>query len=137
MTRRTLLPALLFALPALAADPARQAAGVLTELAAALTAGNVQEFMAPFDRSFPQYERLRANVTALTAQAATESYLDVVSNQGDAARRTLEADWELRVQRPGDATLSSRRQVRVACTLEWRGKRWRIVQFQPVDFLAP
>ncbi|MDE3165732.1 MAG: hypothetical protein KGN36_08000 [Acidobacteriota bacterium] len=137
MTRRLLLPVLLFALPAMAADPARDAAGVLTDLAAALTAGNVQEFLVPFDRSCPQYESLRANVTALLAQAATESYLDVVSNEGDAARRTLEADWELRVQRPGDATISSRRQVRVTCIVELRGKHWRIVQFRPVDFLAP
>jgi murein L,D-transpeptidase YcbB/YkuD len=137
MTRRLLLLAAVSALPARSADPARDAASVLTELAAALTAGNVQEFLAPFDRSFPDYERLRVNVSALVDQGETQSYLDVVANDGDAARRTLEVEWELRIRRMADATISARRQVRVACTLELRGKRWRILRFKPVDFLAP
>lgn len=137
MIRRLFLLAAIFALPALSADPARDAAGVFTELAAALTAGNAQEFMAPFDRSFPDYGRLRDNVRALVELGETQSYLDVVANEGDATRRTLEVDWELRIRRTMDATISARRQVRVACTLVLRGKRWVVVQFKPVDFLAP
>lgn len=137
MTRRLLMLSAICALPALPADPARDAASVITMLAAALTAGNLQEFLAPFDRAFKDYGRLHDNVSALIAQADTQSYLDVVANEGDATRRKLTVDWELRIQRPGDATISARRQVEVTCILELRRKRWRIVQFAPVDFLAP
>jgi hypothetical protein len=113
-----------------AADPAREAASVVTEIAASLTAANLQMFLAPFDPSLPDYERLRAGVGALMAQGDTQSYLEVTSNEGDAQARTLEVDWELR-----SATI--RRQVHVTCKVELKNKRWRIVGFTPIDFLMP
>ena len=137
MTRRALLLMLVPAAMARAADPARDAAAVIAELAAALTAGNVQEFMAPFDPAFVDFQRVRAGVAALAAQGETQSYVEVVKNEGNSQSRALEVSWELRIRREGDATISSRRQVQVACKLELRGQRWRIVQFAPVDFLSP
>jgi len=120
-----------------AAEPAREAASVITGLAAALTAGNVQEFMAPFDRSVPQYDSIQANVTALAAQGDTQSYLEITKNEGDERARTLEISWELRLTRASEALPYARRQTNVTCKLELRGKQWRIVAFQPAEFLAP
>jgi len=137
MNRRTLLLIVCSTALARAADPARDAAAVITDLAAALTAGNVQEFMEPFDPAFADYQKVRTGVAALAAQGDTQSYIEVMKNQGDSRSRTLEVSWELRVLRQGDATISSRRQVQVTCKLELRGKRWRIAEFAPVDFLAP
>src|SRR5262245_58122190 len=85
-----------------AADPAGEAAAVISELAAALAARDAQEFLARFDPKFPEREKLAANVAALVAaQADTQSYLDIVSNEGDDRTRSLELTWELRVQRSG------------------------------------
>jgi hypothetical protein len=136
MTRRLLLllvPVVLLR----AADPARDSAAVITSLAASLTAGNVQEFIAPFDPAMPGLDRLRAGVAALAAQGETQSFIEVTKTEGDEHARTLELTWELRILRTGDATISARREVRVTCKLELRGKRWRIVTFQPIDFLTP
>lgn len=138
MLRRTLLSLAALALPAwCAADPARDAAAVITELAASLTAGNVQTFMAPFDRSVAGYDRLREEVTALVRQGQTQSYVEVVRNEGDDHSRTIEATWELRVRRDGDATFAARPEAKVTCKLELRGKKWRIVEFAPVELFAP
>jgi hypothetical protein len=119
-----------------AADPAAGASAVITELAASLTAGNVQMFMASFDPSCPGYAELRNAVQALASQGETQSYVEVVKNEGDDRARTLEATWELRIRRESEAT-PVRREARVTCKMEIRGKRWRIVSFAPVDFLTP
>ena len=134
MTRRALL--LIPVTLCFAADPAGESAAVITELAASLTARNAQEFLAAFDRNMPGYDKLRANVTALVSQAETQSYVDIVKNEGDDKARTLEITWELRVQREGDAIASARREVRITCKMEKQGKRWRIVVFDPLDFLG-
>src|SRR5438067_8291892 len=110
-----------------AADPAGDAAAVITELAASLTAGNAQAFIAAFDRGMPGYDKLRENVTALARQGETQSYIEIVKNEGDDKSRAIEMTWELRIQREGDAT-ASRREARVTCKLEKQGKRWRIVR---------
>jgi hypothetical protein len=137
MRRRLLLVLLVSVVRLRAADPARDSASVITGLAASLTAGNVQEFMAPFDPAMPGLDRLRAGVAALATQGETQSFIELTKNEGDEHARTLELTWELRILRTGDATISSRREVTVTCKLELRGKRWRIIAFQPIDFLIP
>lgn len=134
MMYRVLPVLLMCAVLGRAADPARDAAAVITELAAALTAGNVQLFLAPFEK--PD-EQLRASVAALVAQGETQSYVEIVKNEGDGQARTVEATWELRIKREGDATPSTRREARITAKVELRGKRWRIVEFAPVDFFRP
>ena len=129
----------LFLLPlavCLAADPARETGDVIRELAASLTSGNAQEFLRHFDRAMPGYEKLSANVASLVRQGETQSYVDVVKNEGDDQSRTLELTWELRVQREGEATATARPEARVTCKLRRQGKQWRIVSFTPLDFLT-
>jgi hypothetical protein len=120
----------------LAADPARDSADVITGLAAALTAGNDQEFMAPFDRGMTGYNQLQANVRALILQAETQSYLDIAVNEGDEKARRLEILWTLRTQRTGDPTAQPERTERLHCRMEMQGKRWRIVAFDGAGFFA-
>src|SRR5690242_19336523 len=81
MTRRALLLASVAV--CFAADPARDSAAVIAGLAASLTAGNAQEFIAAFDRAMPGYDKLRANIAALVQVGETQSYVDVVKNEGD------------------------------------------------------
>lgn len=128
--------AICFAAICFAADPERDAAAVITELAASLTARNAEDSLAAFDRAIPGYDKLRANVAALVRQAETQSYIEIVKNEGDEHVRSIEMTWELRIQREGDAT-ASRREARVTCKLEKQGKRWRIVGIEPVGFIAP
>jgi hypothetical protein len=120
-----------------AADPARESADVIAGLAAALAAGNAQEFLASFDRRMPDYGQLETNIRALVLQADVQSYVDVGTNEGDEKARKLEIDWTLRIQRTGDATPLPDREARITCRLEKQGKNWRIVAFDRVAFFAP
>ena len=60
MTRRLLLT--LSVATCFAADPAGDAAAVITELATSLTARNAQQSLTAFDRAMPGYDKLRENV---------------------------------------------------------------------------
>jgi hypothetical protein len=134
-----LIPAALL----VAADPAQEVLDLFTGLAASLSANDAQQFMAAFDREMPGYDKLRQEVTALVGPRAgngvylTEiaSYVDVVSDEGDAQHRTVEVDWRMRVKRRGDA-VSAPREQRLQCKLEKRGKKWKIVSLTPLEFFV-
>jgi murein L,D-transpeptidase YcbB/YkuD len=128
MTRRMLL-LLPLAAACRAADPARDALDVLTELAASLTAGKVDRALATFDPKMPGYSELRANLTALVAEGDVQSYIDPVENEGDDHARDIQLQWTLR-------SIGSRDQL-VKCRVEKQGRNWRITAFDPLTLFAP
>ena len=138
MTRRALL---LLPLPlplavCFGADPAQEVLDLITSAAASLSAGNTAAFLAAFDPAMPGYEKLRANDTALERQAEVQSFIDLVEDEGDDRRRSVELDWVLRIRREQEAT-ASRREQRVKCRAEKAGRKWRIVALEPLEFFAP
>jgi hypothetical protein len=136
MTRRRLL---LLAVSAVCAraDSARDAWDVLSAAASALTAGNAAAFLECFDPRMPGYDALRRDVMALLSEAEPRSSIELVSNEGGDAVRTMEADWLLTLVERQDSVSSTRREKRVRCRIEKQGKRWRIASFEPADFFAP
>ena len=138
MTRRALLmmPLLLPLAAGFGADPSEEVVDLITSAAASLSAGNAAAFLAAFDRAMPGYEKLRANVAALERQAEVQSFIDLVEDEGDDRRRSVELDWVLRIRREQEAT-ASRRQQRVKIRVEKSGRKWRIVALEPLEFFAP
>ena len=136
ITRRTAL--LMFcAARAIAADPSQEVWEVITTLASALGRGDAGEFLSVCDSAAPGYAALRANVSALVAQAEIESGIDPVANTGDDGRRDIIVDWQLRlVDRSGLERVTNRRQT-VRCVLQKRGRNWKVLSLEPVGFLAP
>jgi hypothetical protein len=127
----------LFLIPvalALAADVQQDVLDLFTDLAASLSANDPQQFLAAFDPKMPGYAQLRDSVISLTREGQIQSSVDVVKNEGDAARRTVEVDWRMRVRRGADGTASAPREQRLQCTLEKRGRKWKIVALAPVEF---
>jgi len=128
-----------------AADPAQEVLDLFAGLAAALSANDAPQFLAAFDRAMPGYNKLRENVTALagpigvngTPLTAIENYVDVMSDEGDAQHRTVEVNWRMRIKRGGDAIANAPREQRLRCKLEKRGKKWKIVALDQVEFFAP
>jgi hypothetical protein len=94
-------------------------------------------FLSAFDPRMPGYEQLRANVIGLLSQGNVDSSLELVSSQGDDRRRTLELDWTLSLVRPESGIGVLQRHQVVKCQVERQGGKWRIVAFEPLDFLAP
>jgi hypothetical protein len=95
----------------------------------ALANQDADAFLDQFDSKMRQYETLRDEIQDLFG-AAQEigSTIDVISDEGDDQKRTLELDWLLKIDN-NDA----RRQI-VKCQVEKQGKKWKITALDPVAF---
>jgi hypothetical protein len=118
-------------LTAVSLAPAQPPADVLKFIgstAEALADGDARAFLGKFDRGMAGYATLREEIEGLLAAHEVGSTIEVVSDEGDGQRRELELDWLLSISDAG-----SRRQI-VKCRIERRGKEWKIVALEPVDF---
>jgi hypothetical protein len=96
--------------------------------AAALANKDAAEFLGQFDKGMPGYSQLRDEIEELMARGEVGSAIEIVTDGGDEQKRTLELDWVLEI-----ADQQARRKV-LKCAIERRGKKWKIVSFDPVDF---
>ena len=95
----------------------------------ALANQDADAFLDQFDSKMPQYEKLRDEIQDLFG-AAQEigSTIDVITDEGDDQKRTLELDWLLKIDNN-----DPRRQI-VKCQVEKQGKKWKITALDPVEF---
>lgn len=135
MTRRALIVA--FALSPLRADDAQQIWDLFTQLAAALSEGNADTFLRPFDRTMPGYEGLRTEIAALLAQSQVKSSIELLSEEGDDQARAVELDWFLEIVGQQDSPTVTRRRERIQCRVVKLRKKWRITALGPISFFAP
>ncbi len=85
-------------------------------------------FLDKFDSTMPGYSELRENVEDLVSRSTVGSAVEFVTDDGDENKRTLDVDWTLEIE-----DRLPRRQV-LKCTIERRGKTWKITSLAPVDF---
>ena len=99
----------------------------------ALANQDADAFLDQFDPKTPQYEKLRDEIRDLFGRAQEiGSTIDVITDEGDPQKRTLELDWLLKID-----NAEPRRQI-VKCQVEKQGKKWKIVALDPVElFRAP
>jgi len=135
MTRRVLILALLAT--GSRADDAADVWDLLSRVAAALSEGNVVEFLKAFDPSMPGYSMLEANVTALVQHYQVGSSIEPITDEGSGPKRTLELDWFLELVEQHDPTNITRRRDKVRCVVAKMGKNWKIVSLEPLPFFAP
>jgi hypothetical protein len=110
---------------------------VFTSMAAALTAVDVPQFMAAFDKNMPEYGMLETDVNALVNQAEVSSSIQPLNEDGDNQDRKADLDWYLEVRSlQQDGPIVRRRQV-IHCELRKEKKHWKIVSLKPLDFFAP
>jgi hypothetical protein len=102
---------------------------VFRDIAEALANRDADAFLDQFDRKMPGYETLRDEIQellAVTQEIGTT--VDVISDEGDEQKRSLELDWVLTID-----TEDPRRQI-VKCRAEKQGKKWKITALEPVEF---
>ena len=133
MTRRTMLLALAAA-RADAVDPASEVWNVLTAMANALSASDSAAFLLFFDSSMPGFDSFRLAVAGLLNEFSVESSINPLQNEGDNRSRTLEVDWSMRLVSLNDLDEVVPRETNVTLKLERRGKKWKVVSFQPANF---
>jgi hypothetical protein len=95
---------------------------------------NPRQFLDHFDPAMPGFTKLREYVEDLTARVGVGSVIEVASESGDERKREMQLDWVLEIL---DKTLiqdkSPRREL-IKCTIEKKGKKWKFVAFEPVEF---
>jgi len=98
------------------------------ELSEAHDNGSGRAFLELFDKSMPGYAHFSEQVEAMVAVGEISTTIDFVNTDGNDQKRTLDIDWLLQCegQRP-------KRQV-VKCTIEKRGKKWKITSIAPMEF---
>jgi hypothetical protein len=95
----------------------------------ALANQDVDAFLDQFDTKMPGYDKLRDEIRDLFGVAQEiGSTIDVITDDGDDQKRTLELDWLLKIDNG-----EPRRQI-VKCQVEKQGKKWRITALDPVEF---
>jgi hypothetical protein len=95
----------------------------------ALANQDADAFLDQFDKKMPQYEKLRGQIQELFGMAQEiGSTVDVITDQGDDHKRTLELDWLLKID-----NAEPRRQI-VKCGVEKQGKKWKITALDPLEF---
>jgi hypothetical protein len=85
-------------------------------------------FLDHFDKSMPGYAEFSDRIRAMLAEGEVNMAIDFVNQKGDDKKRTLDLDWLLQIEgeRPKRAVLQ--------CTIEKRGKKWKITALAPLEF---
>jgi hypothetical protein len=135
MPRRLLILAFLVSI--LSADPRQEVYDLLGSMASSLSQEDAGDFLAAFDKSMKGYDELAVNVRALVAQMDVVSSIDLIDDAGNAERRTMRVDWILELKNKNERTSLLRRQKTVQLQFEKRGRKWRVVGLEPLDFFAP
>ena len=125
---------LLFSTIALA-DPAAEVLRVFSSAAEALTNDDASAFLSKFDSTMPGYAGLRNDIEGLLAAHEVGATIEIVTDEGDTDNRTVELDWLLvTTQKNTINSIQETRRHVVKCKLERRGKQWKIVALDPLDF---
>ncbi len=131
MLRTALL--LLFSTLALA-DSAADVLNVFTSAAEGLVNDDPTSFLDSFDGNMPGYAALQDNVKGLLAAYDVGATIEEITDEGDDHKRTVEMDWLLILTQKGVANSPQQtRRQGVKCTVERRGKQWKITTLEPVD----
>jgi hypothetical protein len=116
------------------ADSAADVLNVFTTAAEALVNDDSATFLDSFDRNMPDYAALQNNVEGLLAAYDVGATIEEISDEGDDQKRTVALDWLLILKQKGvtNSPQQTRRQI-VKCTVERRGKQWKITALEPID----
>jgi|GEM_PF-657108 len=102
---------------------------VFRAVSEALANQDTDAFLDQFDSKMPQYDQLRGEIQELFGEAQEiGSTIDVITDDGDDLKRTMELDWLLKIDND-----DPRRQI-VKCQVEKQGKKWKITALEPVEF---
>jgi len=117
------------------AEPPTDVLDFFSSAASALVEDDPAAFLDHFDGNMPEYATLREEIEGLLAAYDVGSTIEVVSDEGDDQKRSLALDWLLltneKAASHGDR--ATRRRI-VKCSIERRGKKWKITSLDPIDF---
>jgi hypothetical protein len=89
---------------------------------------SASEFLEHFDKAMPGYAEFSGQIEAMVGAGEVSTTIDFINTQGDDKNRTLDLDWLLLCEGQGP------RRAVIKCTIEKRGKKWKITSIAPIGF---
>jgi len=119
------------------AEPPPDVVELFREAADALASDDANTFLAKFDRNMPGYAAFRDQISALLASHDVGSTIEVVNDQGDERKRSLDLDWLLVISEKNSANgkMETRRRL-LKCRVERQGRQWKITALEPLEFFG-
>jgi hypothetical protein len=125
-----------FSISPLYADRAADVLAKINYVATALAAGNPVDAMAPFDKSFAKYVKLRDYFAGLTDSSQVINEVDVVEEQDSSAESNVIVEWTLTLI--NKTTLQTdRRSAKIHLRLMLENGEWKIADLSPIDLFNP
>ena len=119
-----------------AADQASDVLDQIGSVANALSAGNPSVAMEPFDKSFPGYDKLRNELTALTASYKLQNEINVTDEQDLPNEANLTVNWVMTLEN-SQTNSTDQRTGDIKIRLVLKNRKWKIVGFSPTTLFYP
>jgi hypothetical protein len=117
------------------AEPPAEVLDLFREAAEALANDDANAFLSKFDRNMAGYAELRDVIAGLLAAHDVGSTIEVVNDEGDDRKRSLDLDWLLVIgEKNSDSGQRETRRRVLQCRIERQGKQWKITALEPVEF---
>ena len=118
------------------ADRASDVRSEVAYVASALASGNPTDALTRFDKSMPDYDKLRDYFDGLTSSYDIASEVEVAEEEDGETETTLKVNWSLTLS---DRVNSNSTRQTTEATMRWKQikKKWRIVSFTPVEMFNP
>jgi hypothetical protein len=113
--------------------PARSLVG---DVAVGLTANNPSEALEGFSKKFPDYDKLRDYFLAITASFTLVNEVDLEEEEEAEGESTAKVRWSITLSNNG-SNQTSQRQAEIHVKAVREKKKWRIVEFSPIEIFSP
>lgn len=118
------------------ADRPANVLATISHVAAALAGDNATDAMMPFDKSFPNYAKLRDYFLALTDSSQLVNEVDVTDEKDSGTESNITIAWTLTLT--NKTTLQTeRRSSEIHVHLKLQDGKWKIVDFSPIGLFNP
>jgi hypothetical protein len=126
----------LLTLPLLRADQAADVRSQVETIARSLSAGDPAAAIAPFDKSYPQYDKLSDDFGGLTGAFEIVNNVDVADEEDTAAESKLTVHWTITLS-DLQSHFTQQRVGDINVRLVLKGRKWKIVDFSPIEVFDP
>jgi hypothetical protein len=121
----------------LSADQADRALATVNYIASALSDDNPADAMTPFEKSFPDYDKLAGYFEGLVDRALVTSEIQVVDEQDGDQSTDLVVQWTMDLSNRNMTGLTENRTGELHLHLVKKKGKWKIASLSPISFFDP
>lgn len=118
------------------ADQSADLRARLNEIASSLTAGDPAGAMAPFSKSFANYQKLRDYFSGLTNAFSIVNEVDVLDEADSKTESVATISWIITLTNPQN-NFNTQRSAEIHVRFISQQGKWKVVEFSPIGIFDP